>query len=115
MKQLNIEQRLEKIEEEIASIKKALERVLNKPQALQATGNEPEIMTVKQLAQFTGIDENMIYANCAKGDIPYFKLGKQYRFKKKEIQEWLKEQKGAPEFSVDQYVDRYLQKNVLKA
>ena len=115
MKQLSIEQRLEKIEEEIASIKKALEGLLNKPQVSQAIGNEPEIMTVKQLSQFTGIEENMIYANCAKGDIPYFKLGKQYRFRKSEIQNWLKEQKGHSKFSVDHYVDRYLQKNVLKA
>lgn len=115
MKQLSIEQRLENIEEGIASIKKMLEEALNKRPDPQTSMNEPEIMTVRQLSQFTGIDENMIYAKCAKGDIPHFRLGKQYRFRKSDIQEWLKEQKGSADFSVNQYVDRYLQDHVLKA
>ncbi len=113
MRELNIEQRLNKIDENITAIKQMLKELLNK-QAVQSTPNDKGIMSVKQVAQFLNLDINVIYAKCAKGGIPYFKIGKQYRFKKAEILEWIKGQKEEPEFSVDDYVNRYMQKNILK-
>ncbi|MFT4025004.1 MAG: helix-turn-helix domain-containing protein, partial [Flavihumibacter sp.] len=104
-----------KIEENIAAIKRMLEEVLNKPVAQSPEENDKTIMSVKQVAHFLGLDANVIYGRCSKGDIPYFKIGKQYRFKKTEILKWVKEQKEDPAFSIDDYVDRYMQKNVLKA
>lgn len=113
MRELNVEQRLNKIDENITAIKQMLKELLNK-QAVQSIPNDKGIMSVKQVAQFLNLDVNVIYAKCTKGDIPYFKIGKQYRFKKAEIQEWIKGQKEQPEFSVDDYVNRYMQKNILK-
>jgi excisionase family DNA binding protein len=72
------------------------------------------IMSVKQVAQFLGVVINIIYVKCAKGDIPYFKIGKQYRFKKEDILNWVKEQNECPEFCVDDYVNKYMLKHVLK-
>jgi hypothetical protein len=41
-------------------------------------------------------------------------MGKLYKFKKSEILEWVKKQEASSPFSVDDYVERYLQKNQLK-
>jgi len=114
MRQLNIEDRLTKIEENIVAIKRMLEQVLNKPLASSSIENDIEIMSVKEVAQFLNIDANIIYAKCAKGDIPFFKIGKGYRFKKADIHKWVQKQKEIPEFSVEDYVDKYIQTHILK-
>jgi excisionase family DNA binding protein len=114
MRELNIEQRLTDIEENVFAIRRMLEELLSK-QTTQPIADDNEIMSVKQVAQFLGLDTNLIYARCAKGDIPYFKIGKHYRFKKVDVRKWLKGQKEQSDFSVDDYVEKYLQQHVLKA
>lgn len=114
MRELSIEQRLSSIENNVFAIKRMLEDLLNKQESSPVRCDDNEIMNVKQVASFLGLDANIIYAKCTKGDIPYFKLGRGYRFKKVDILKWLAEQKEAPEFSVDEYVDRYMQTHILK-
>lgn len=115
MRQLSIEERLARVEENTAAIRRMLEGLLDKQSAQFEKSEGEEIMTVKQLAQFLGLDINIIYAKCAKNDIPHFRIGKQYRFKKQDILKWIKTQKEQPDFSVDEYVNRYMQENILKA
>lgn len=115
MRQLTMEQRLKNIEDNLAIIKQMLEKVLNSNQATVAIEDDCEIMTVNQVAKFLNLDPNVIYQKCGKGDMPYFRIGKGYRFKKNEILKWVENQKELPEISVDDYVERYLQKNRLKA
>jgi excisionase family DNA binding protein len=114
MRELNIEQRLNSIEDNVATIKRMLAELLSRTESQSSISDNNEIMSVKQVAQFLGLDVNIIYLKCSKGDIPYFKLGRQYRFKKPEIQKWIKEQKERVDISVDDYVDRYMQSHVLK-
>jgi excisionase family DNA binding protein len=113
MQQLNLEQRLDRIEKHVDDIKMLLKELLNKKSENTETTKDG-IMSVKQLGAFIGFDVNTIYAKCAKGEIPFFKIGNQYRFNKDEILKWIQDQKDESEFSVDNYVERYLQKNVLK-
>lgn len=114
MKTLTIEQRFDRLEEEIVVIKKMLSEILNRNTVGSKDPNLNEIMTVKQLADLINFDLNVIYAKCVKGEIPYFKIGKQYRFNKIDILNWIKTQKSQSAFSIDSYVDRYLQKHELK-
>ena len=114
MRELSIEQRLIRIDENIIVIKKMLEELFNKQVMQPAINDGNAIMSVKQVAQFLGVDINLIYAKCTKGEIPYFKVGKQYRFRKEDILKWMKEQNECTEFSVDDYVNNYLQKHILK-
>lgn len=114
MRQLNIEQRLNRIDDNIAAIKQLLEQLCNKTAEAPPADDATEILTVKQVAQFLGLDATIIYAKCAKGDIPFFKIGKGYRFKKADILKWVEGQKEDPNISVDDYVDRYMQKHVMK-
>lgn len=110
-----MEQRVRIIEENIGAIKRMLEELLSRKETQPVASDDNEIMSVKQVAQFLGLDVNIIYAKCSKGDIPYFKLGRGYRFKKADIQKWVQGQKEAPEISVDDYVDRYMQRHILKS
>ena len=114
MLHLTLEQRMEKLEQEVSAIRRLVTELPGKLSAMNAVREQQEMMNAKELAAFTKIDINVIYARCAKGDIPHFKLGKQYRFKKVDILDWIKAQKSESEFSVDTYVNRYLQKNELR-
>jgi excisionase family DNA binding protein len=114
MQQLNLEQRLDKIEKHVDEIKMLLKELINKKSDSNEKSKGSDIMSVKQLEVFIGLEVNTIYAKCTKGEIPFFKIGNQYRFNKEEILKWMKGQKEESEFSLENYVDRYLQKNVLK-
>ena len=112
MNDIDISRRFDELEKSINVIKCMLEDILKK----QATPPiaEKEIMSAKQLSKLVGLDTNVIYAKCAKGEIPCFRIGKQYRFNKHEVFKWMEEQKVKPAISVDDYVERYMQKKVLK-
>ncbi len=116
MLELNIEQRLKRIDENVAAIKRMMEELLNMNKTTEGplANDDNEIMTVKQVGKYLGLDSNVIYAKCAKADIPYFRIGKGYRFKKADILKWMEEQREGPELSVEDYVDKYMQKHVLK-
>lgn len=109
-----LEQRLERMEADIQHIKTMLGELLDSTRmAFQNHSNE-SIMSAKEVADFLKLDINVIYAKCTKGEIPFFKMGKLYKFKKSEIVEWVRKQESSSPFSVDDYVERYLQRNVLK-
>ncbi len=114
MSHLTLEQRMAKLEQEVSVIQRLVTELPGKLSQFKSGQEKPEIMNAKELAAFMKIDINVIYTKCAKREIPYFKLGKQYRFKKTEILDWIKEQEVESEFSVDAYVNRYLQKNELR-
>ncbi len=71
-------------------------------------------MNVKQVAAFLGVEPTAIYAKCNKGELPYFKVGKLYRFKKAEVMKWTEKPLVPGNLNVEDYVNRYLQKNVLR-
>lgn len=105
---------MDRIEKHVEEVRMLLKELLNKKDERTQTSKAGEVINVKQLAVFIGVDVNIIYAKCAKGEIPFFRIGSQYRFNKDDILKWIKEQNGDSEFSLDNYVERYLQRNVLK-
>jgi excisionase family DNA binding protein len=109
-----MEQRLEKMEADMQHIKCMLSELLDISRMSFQNHSEEKIMSAKEVAEFLKLDQNVIYAKCGDGQIPYFKMGKLYKFKKSEILEWVKKQDASSPFSVDDYVERYLQKNQLK-
>ena len=109
-----MEQRLERMEADIQHIKSMLSELLDISRMAFQNHSEEKIMSAKEVAEFLKLDLNVIYTKCGDGQIPYFKMGKLYKFKKSEILEWVKKQEASSPFSVDDYVERYLQKNQLK-
>ena len=51
-----------------------------------------EIMTVKELSQYLKIAENTAYRFALEKKIPAFKVGSSWRFRKKEIDDWIAKQ-----------------------
>ncbi len=58
---------------------------------------DDEILTIKEVAAYLKLTEKTAYRLAAEGDIPGFKVGGSWRFKRREIENWIDEQsrKGA--------------------
>jgi excisionase family DNA binding protein len=50
---------------------------------------EPDVLTVEQLAQLLQVEEKTVRALAAKGELPARKLGRQWRFSREAVLEWL--------------------------
>ena len=53
--------------------------------------NAKQIMDIKELSQYLGIGKSKIYSLIKNKKIPASKIGRQYRFSKDIIDNWLKE------------------------
>lgn len=53
-----------------------------------------EILTIKELSAYLKISEKTIYRLLSKNEIPAFKVGTAWRFKKETVDQWIKEQSG---------------------
>lgn len=51
-----------------------------------------DIMTVKELADYLKIAEKTAYRFASEGKVPGFKVGSAWRFKKEEIDAWIRRQ-----------------------
>lgn len=54
--------------------------------------SESDIMTVKDLASYLKIAEKTAYRFTLEGKIPGFKVGSAWRFRRSEIDNWIKNQ-----------------------
>ncbi len=52
------------------------------------------LMTVEQMAEYLQVDQYTIYAWTRKGEMPAFKVGRFWRFRKDEIDKWLEDQRN---------------------
>ena len=108
-----IEDRLEDIEKEVHQVKMMLAEFLGSyPKS--SINDEGELMNVKDVAKFLKVETAVVYAACNKGEIPFLKVGKLYKFKKADVLKWLEKDKNKEIFDADEYVNKYLQKNILK-
>lgn len=53
-----------------------------------------EIWTIRELAEYLKLKEKTAYALVAKGEIPGFKVGGSWRFKKPDIEAWIEHRKN---------------------
>lgn len=51
-----------------------------------------DIMTMKELADYLKIAEKTAYRFASEGKVPGFKVGSAWRFRKSDIDEWIKRQ-----------------------
>jgi len=49
-----------------------------------------EIMSLSELAEYLKVSKSTLYKLVQQGDLPGQKIGKQWRFHKKAVDEWLK-------------------------
>lgn len=53
---------------------------------------QTDILTVKELAEYLKLNEKTAYRLAARKDIPGFKIGGSWRFRKSEIDAWIEKQ-----------------------
>lgn len=51
---------------------------------------QTDIMTIKELAAYLKMAEKTLYRLAANGEVPGFKIGGAWRFRKSEIDAWIK-------------------------
>ena len=112
-KHIPAEDRLGKMEMDLQLIKSMLKEVLTN-QANGTAISEERIMNVNEAVEFLGIEKHVLYAKCANGEIPCFRIGKLYKFKRSELIQWMDAQGLNKKLDTDEYVSRYLQMNILK-
>jgi excisionase family DNA binding protein len=121
MARLSINQRLDHLESilklmrsEIAELSGLLKGTSIHTKVSEQNDAENVIWTPKEVAELLHIDIDTIYLRCKNKELPHFRAGKLYRFRKADILEWRDAQKKLSKVSVDDYVDTYLQKHALK-
>ena len=55
------------------------------------SGPPPEVMDIKTLAQYLGLGRSKIYNLIRQKKIPASRIGRQYRFSKPLVDQWLRE------------------------
>jgi excisionase family DNA binding protein len=53
-----------------------------------------EILTVGEVAQLLKVAEKTVYTMAQKGDLPAFKVGGQWRFRRTDLDSWIDERTG---------------------
>jgi len=51
-----------------------------------------EIMTIKELSEYLKLNEKTAYRLASEGKLPGFKVGGSWRFRKEEIDRWIRQQ-----------------------
>ncbi|NVI98475.1 helix-turn-helix domain-containing protein [Myxococcus sp. AM009] len=54
-----------------------------------------EILTLPEVAQLLKVAEKTVYSMAQRGQLPAFKVGGQWRFKRVDLDAWIEEQKAA--------------------
>ena len=55
---------------------------------------QSDIMTIDEVAKYLKLKLKTAYALAARGDIPGFKVGGSWRFRRSEIDKWIKRQEN---------------------
>ena len=58
---------------------------------------ETDVMTVREVAEYLKVKDRTIYRLVAAGDMPAFKVGGSWRFRKGEIDQWTETHAIGPE------------------
>jgi excisionase family DNA binding protein len=54
-----------------------------------------QLLTLEQVADYFNVDRFTVYRLLAQKELPAFKVGNQWRFKKKMIEDWLRKNSSA--------------------
>lgn len=56
---------------------------------------QDEILTLPEVAQLLKVAEKTVYSMAQKGQLPAFKVGGKWRFKRVDLDAWIEQQKAA--------------------
>lgn len=56
--------------------------------------DDESLMTLQEVAEYLRLSEDVVYQMVRAGEIPGFKIGKQWRFRRSEIDAWLESKRA---------------------
>lgn len=62
---------------------------------MPVVASEPEILTIKQVAEYLRVTERTIYRLAAARQVPSFKVGGVWRFSRADLDTWIRHQSAA--------------------
>jgi excisionase family DNA binding protein len=63
----------------------------------QGNTDAREVMNIRQASEYLGVSPDTLYKYVGENQIPAFKLGNRWRFKKSKLDEWMEEQSSEAE------------------
>ena len=76
-------------DETIAALAKKVRNQREAIQTEEATAREGEILTVTEVARFLRVPKSTVYKLARVGELPASKIGKHWRFLRRDIHEWM--------------------------
>lgn len=74
-----------------------------------------EVLTSDEAARYMGISKSYLYKLTMKGEIPHFKpMGKMCYFNRKELEQWLQNNRITTESELEQKAQSYCMRNTIK-
>ena len=114
MRKKTIDQRLQELQDDVKKILAIIDPDGKTPSSDSDEDNQEAMMTIKAVADFLRMEVSAIVGKCENGEMPYTKQGKSIKIKRADLIGWIRKRKDSDEGSVENYVNRYLDKHPLK-
>lgn len=108
-----LERRVKILEAELSAVKRIVADLTRKE--ISAVISDEEILTVNEAMKLLNLPRHIIYAKTLNGEIPGFRIGKLYKYKKSELITWDLAEKQGNHLNVDDFVERYMLGHTRKA
>ncbi len=108
-----LEKRVRMLEAELSEVKKLVSQLTGKE--IPVIVSDEEILTVNEAMKLLDLPRHIIYAKTLNGDIPGFRIGKLYKYKRSELIQWDLAEKHGNNVNVDDFVERYMQGHLRKS
>lgn len=112
-KDSSLECRVQLLENEVLQLKKLLQTSVEN--ISPGTTDEEQIINVNEAIKLLDIPRHILYAKVTSGQIPGFRIGKLYKFNRQKLIEWQLAEKHGNHVDIEEYVNQYMQKNILKS
>lgn len=102
--------RVQLLEQELKQLKLMVKTLTKeKPQIVPEQSDDDPILNIEEAHKLLRLPPHTIYLKARSGEIPSFKISKQYKFKRSELLQWKQMQSLSKRQDVDDYVNRYIQ------
>lgn len=100
----------EVIEARLSSIENLILDLKHKPQKVEPTDQQEQLLTVQEAAEFLSLTVPTMYSKVSKGELPVMKRSKRLYFSRTELLEYLKDGRKKSNAEIEQEAKAYLKK-----
>ncbi len=98
----------EVIEARLSSIENLILDLKHKPQTVEPTDQQEQLLTIQEAAIFLSLTVPTMYSKVSKGELPVMKQGKRLYFSRTELMEYIKEGRKKTNAEIDHEAKAYL-------